>query len=65
MKWQDVPRDPICDDDTLEALYDLTQSASTATISTSSKPASTPSQTVSNKKPAVATRTVSQLDKSA
>ena len=64
MKWQDVPRDPICDDDTLEALFELTQSASTATTGFTGKADIVSSLPLSRKKPTAATsNAAAQQDK--
>jgi hypothetical protein len=63
MKWQDVPRDPICDDDTLEALYELTPSISRANTSIPNTADATMSLSLNTKKPVVATKPASQLDK--
>lgn len=65
MKWLDVPRDPLCDDDTLETLYELTQSVASASISILTNPNPTMNLPVIKKTPALATGTSSQLDKTA
>jgi hypothetical protein len=59
MKWRDVPHDPICDDETLEALYEFIQGVSESTTNISIKADATMSLSVNRKKPAAATGSAS------